>query len=56
MVREIRQGLDDNERRFLLPLVAGAPEWWSLLGIERRGGGWYREGISSIPLVMVFSM
>lgn len=32
MVREIQQGLDDNERRFLLSLAAGAPEW-SLLGI-----------------------
>ena len=32
MVREIQQGLDDYERRFLLSLAAGAPEW-SLLGI-----------------------
>ncbi|AMV08628.1 nucleotidyl transferase AbiEii/AbiGii toxin family protein [Xanthomonas citri] len=32
MVREIQQGLDDNERRFLLSLVAGTPEW-PLLGI-----------------------
>lgn len=32
MVREIQQGLDDNERRFLLSLVAGTPEW-SLLDI-----------------------
>lgn len=32
MVREIQQGLDDKERRFLLSLVAGTPEW-SLLGI-----------------------
>jgi len=32
MVGEIQQGLDDNERRVLLSLVAGAPEW-SLLGI-----------------------
>ena len=32
MVRDIQQGLDDSERRFLLTLVAGAPEW-SLLGI-----------------------
>lgn len=32
MVREIQQGLDDNERRFLLSLAAGTPEW-SLLGI-----------------------
>ena len=32
MVREIQQGLDDNEQRFLLSLAAGAPEW-SLLGI-----------------------
>jgi hypothetical protein len=31
MVREIQQGLDD-ERRFLLSLAAGTPEW-SLLGI-----------------------
>jgi len=32
MVREIQQSLDDNERRFLLSLAAGAPAW-SLLGI-----------------------
>lgn len=32
MVRELRQGLDDNERRFLFSLVAGEPEW-QLLGI-----------------------
>ncbi|MGO9994377.1 MAG: nucleotidyl transferase AbiEii/AbiGii toxin family protein [Steroidobacteraceae bacterium] len=32
MVRELQQGLDDNERRFLLSLVAGAPDW-SLLNI-----------------------
>jgi hypothetical protein len=33
MVREIRLGLDADERRFLLSLVAGTPEW-SLLGVE----------------------
>ncbi|OGT72937.1 MAG: hypothetical protein A3H44_01800 [Gammaproteobacteria bacterium RIFCSPLOWO2_02_FULL_57_10] len=33
MVSELHQGLDDNERRFLLSLVSGAPEW-SLLGID----------------------
>jgi hypothetical protein len=32
MVRELQRGLDDNERRFLLSLVAGAPDW-SLLNI-----------------------
>lgn len=32
MMRELQQGLDDDERRFLLSLVAGAPDW-SLLGI-----------------------
>ncbi|MEY6431313.1 nucleotidyl transferase AbiEii/AbiGii toxin family protein [Thioalkalicoccus limnaeus] len=32
MVRELQQGLDDNERRFLLSLVSGAPDW-PLLGI-----------------------
>lgn len=32
LVRELQQGLDESERRFLLSLVAGAPEW-SLLGI-----------------------
>ena len=32
MMRELQQGLDDNERRFLLSLAAGTPEW-SLLGI-----------------------
>ena len=34
MVREIQQGLDEDERRFLLSLVAGAPEW-ALLGIDQ---------------------
>lgn len=34
LVREIQQGLDDDERRFLLSLVAGAPEW-ALLGIDQ---------------------
>src|SRR5690606_7602635 len=33
MVCELQQGLDDNERHFLLSLVAGTPDW-SLLGIE----------------------
>ena len=33
MVRELQQGLDDNERCFLLSLVACTPNW-SLLGIE----------------------
>jgi hypothetical protein len=32
MARELQRGLDDNERRFLLSLVAGTPDW-SLLGI-----------------------
>jgi hypothetical protein len=32
MVRQLQQGLDDDERRFLLSLVAGAPDW-SLLNI-----------------------
>ena len=32
MVRELQQGLDDNERRFLLSLVAGTPDW-TLLGV-----------------------
>jgi len=27
LVRELQQGLDDNERRFLLSLVAGTPDW-----------------------------
>ena len=34
LVREIQQGLADDERRFLLSLVAGAPEW-ALLGIDQ---------------------
>ena len=34
LVREIQQGLDDDERRFLLSLVAGAPEW-ALLGVDQ---------------------
>jgi len=33
LTRELQQGLDDAERRFLLSLVAGEPEW-SLLGIS----------------------
>ncbi|HIK74829.1 MAG TPA: nucleotidyl transferase AbiEii/AbiGii toxin family protein [Alcanivorax sp.] len=33
LVNELQQGLDDNERRFLLSLVSGEPEW-SLLGID----------------------
>jgi predicted nucleotidyltransferase component of viral defense system len=32
MVRELQQGLDDDERRFLLSLVVGTPDW-SLLNI-----------------------
>jgi hypothetical protein len=32
LVREIQLGLDDEERRFLLSLAAGTPEW-TLLGI-----------------------
>jgi predicted nucleotidyltransferase component of viral defense system len=32
LMRELQQGLDEGERRFLLSLVAGAPEW-PLLGI-----------------------
>lgn len=34
LLREIQQGLDDDERRFLLSLVAGTPEW-ALLGIDQ---------------------
>jgi len=33
LVRELQQGLDDNERRFLLSLVSAEPEW-PLLGID----------------------
>ncbi|MDP3175242.1 MAG: hypothetical protein Q8M88_12495, partial [Phenylobacterium sp.] len=33
LVREIQLGLDEEERRFLLSLVAGTPEW-GLLGID----------------------
>ena len=33
LVRELQQGLDDNERQFLLSLVSAEPEW-SLLGID----------------------
>jgi hypothetical protein len=32
MVRQIQQELDGNERRFLLSLVRGEPDW-SLLGV-----------------------
>ena len=32
LLHELQQGLDESERRFLLSLVAGAPEW-TLLGI-----------------------
>lgn len=31
-VRDIQQGLDDNERGFLRPLATGTPEW-TLVGI-----------------------
>ena len=30
MVHEIQQGLDDDERRFLLSLAAGTPQWSSM--------------------------
>ena len=33
LVREVRNGLDNDERRFLLSLAAGTPEW-ALLGID----------------------
>lgn len=33
MINQLRKGLDDHERSFLLSLVAGTPDW-SLLGIE----------------------
>jgi hypothetical protein len=33
LARELQQGLDDNERRFLLSLVSAEPEW-PLLGID----------------------
>lgn len=33
LVRDIQMGLDEEERRFLLSLVAGTPEW-GLLGID----------------------
>ena len=36
MVRELQQGLNANERRFLLSLVAAEPEW-SLLGVPHLG-------------------
>ena len=32
LVREVQEGLDENERRFLLSLVSGEPDW-SLLGV-----------------------
>lgn len=32
LVREVQLGLDEHERRFLLSLVAGTPDW-ALLGI-----------------------
>lgn len=34
LLREIQQRLDDDERHFLLSLVAGTPEW-ALLGIDQ---------------------
>lgn len=33
LVRELQEGLDNNERRFLLSLVTGTPDW-PLLGID----------------------
>jgi predicted nucleotidyltransferase component of viral defense system len=32
LVRELQEGLDENERRFLLSLVSGEPDW-SLMGV-----------------------
>ena len=32
LVRELQKGLDENERRFLLSLVSGEPDW-SLMGV-----------------------
>jgi hypothetical protein len=32
MIEELQTGLDDNERKFLLSLVAGEPDW-NLMGI-----------------------
>ena len=36
LVRELQEGLDANERRFLLSLVTGEPEW-SVMGIAHLG-------------------
>lgn len=51
MVTELQQGLDANERRFLLSLVSGAPEW-SLLGIEHLeqlpGIRWKLQNLSQL--------
>jgi predicted nucleotidyltransferase component of viral defense system len=51
MVRELQQGLDDNERRFLLSLVAGTPDW-SLLGIAHlehlRGIRWKLHNLARL--------
>lgn len=38
IVRELQQGLDDNERRFLLSLVADAPDW----RVKKGGLWWFR--------------
>lgn len=34
LLRELQDGLDENERRFLLSLVSGGPDW-SLMGIAQ---------------------
>lgn len=36
LARELQQGLDEDERRFLLSLVSAEPDW-SLLGIDHLG-------------------
>lgn len=51
MVRKIQQGLDGNERRFLLSLAAGTPKW-SLLDIahleQRPGIRWKLHNLAQL--------
>lgn len=56
MLEEIRQGLDEDERRFLLSLAAGTPEW-ALLGIahleQMPGIRWKLQNLAQLKKVNV---
>jgi hypothetical protein len=54
LMRELQQGLDEGERRFLLSLVGGTPEW-SLLGIAHiqhlPGNRWKLHNLTQLQKV-----